>query len=92
MFNITNFIMSALIGMIGNYPDFQVRQYALNWYEKGKLTEENLEVIETLIELENEEVQAEDVLQETETTEELTEEPTEDYTEYESEYVEETEV
>lgn len=90
MFNITNFIMSALIGMIGNYPDFQVRQYALNWYEKGKLTEENLEVIETLIELENEEVQAENVLQETETTEELTEEPTEDYTE--TDYVDESEV
>ena len=36
--------------MIGKYPDFQIREYALNWYSKGKLTEEDLAEIETLIE------------------------------------------
>ena len=42
--------MKTLKGMIGNYPDFQVMEYALNWYSKGKLTEEDLAEIETMIE------------------------------------------
>ena len=46
MFNIKKFIMDTLKGMIGNYPDFQIREYALNWYEKGKLTEEDLADLE----------------------------------------------
>lgn len=50
MFNITDFIMKTLYGMIGKYPDFQVREYALNWYSKGKLSEENLMEIEVAIE------------------------------------------
>lgn len=50
MFSITEFIMKTLNGMIGRYPDFQVREYALNWYSKGKLTEEHLLEVETAIE------------------------------------------
>lgn len=50
MFNFSNFLMKTLKGMIGNYPDFQVREYALNWYAKGKLTEDDLATIDTLIE------------------------------------------
>lgn len=50
MFNLNNFIMKTLKGMIGNYPDFQVMEYALNWYSKGKLIEEDLGEVETLIE------------------------------------------
>lgn len=50
MFSLNNFIMKTLKGMIGNYPDFQVMEYALNWYSKGKLTEEDLAEIETMIE------------------------------------------
>lgn len=50
MFSITEFIMKTLRGMIGRYPDFQVREYALNWYSKGKLTEENLLEIEAALE------------------------------------------
>lgn len=38
--------MDTLKGMKGNYPDFQVKEYALNWYGKGKLTEENLAELE----------------------------------------------
>lgn len=49
MFNMNEFLMKTLKGMIGNYPDFQIREYALNWYAKGKLTEENLEDIDFLI-------------------------------------------
>lgn len=46
MFNITEFIMDTLKEMKGNYPDFQIKEYALNWYGKGKLTEENLAELE----------------------------------------------
>lgn len=49
MFNIKDFIMSTLKGMYGNYPDFQIREYALNWYEKGKLAEEDLAEIEMML-------------------------------------------
>lgn len=49
MFSLNEFIMKTLKGMIGNYPDFQVMEYALNWYSKGKLTEEDLATIEFLI-------------------------------------------
>jgi hypothetical protein len=44
------FLMKTLKGMIGNYPDFQVREYALNWYAKGKLTEDDLATIDATIE------------------------------------------
>ena len=50
MFSLNGFIMKTLRGMVGNYPDFQVMEYALNWYSKGKLTEEDLAEIETMIE------------------------------------------
>ena len=46
MFNINGFIMKTLAGMVGHYPDFQVQEYALNWYAKGKLTEEDLATVE----------------------------------------------
>jgi hypothetical protein len=46
MFNIRDFIMDTLKGMKGNYPDFQIREYALNWYSKGKLHEEDLAELE----------------------------------------------
>lgn len=49
MFNLTTFIMNTLKDMKGNYPDFQIKEYALNWYAKGKLTEENLEEIENYL-------------------------------------------
>ena len=46
MFSIHDFIMSTIHGMVGRYPDFQVREYALNWYAKGKLTEADLATVE----------------------------------------------
>lgn len=50
MFNMNRFLMKTIKGMIGAYPDFQAREYALNWYAKGKLTEEDLFTVDTLIE------------------------------------------
>ena len=49
MFKIKEFVMKTLKGMIGNYPDFQVREYALNWYAKGVLAEDNLAELENIL-------------------------------------------
>ena len=46
MFSVHDFIMTTLHGMVGKYPDFQVREYALNWYGKGKLNEADLATVE----------------------------------------------
>ncbi len=53
MFNLNAFILETLHGMVGNYPDFQVREYALNWYRWGKLTETDLEELNAAIEAKN---------------------------------------
>ena len=49
MFNLRDFIMGTLKEMKGNYPDFQIREYALNWYAKGKLTEDDLAELEAYL-------------------------------------------
>lgn len=67
MFNIHDFIMKTLGGMIGNYPDFQVQEYALNWYSKGKIAESDLEEIQAAIDKQY-------ITETEETTEEITEE------------------
>lgn len=66
--------MDTLKGMKGNYPDFQIREYALNWYAKGKLTEENLAELEEYLA-----PPVEDPIEETveEKIEDVTEEPVE---------------
>ena len=62
--------MKTLKGMIGNYPDFQVREYALNWFAKGTLTEDDLATIEAQIEAQYIEPEAvEEVVEEPEETE-----------------------
>lgn len=33
-FNLRKFVLKTLMGMKDNYSEFQVREYALNWYEK----------------------------------------------------------
>ena len=70
MFKIKEFVMKTLKGMIGNYPDFQVREYALNWYTKGVLTEEDLATIDNIL------CPVEEVTEEI-PSEEITEEPSE---------------
>lgn len=49
MFKINEFVMKTLRGMVGHYPDFQVREYALNWYAKGVLNEGDLATIEEIL-------------------------------------------
>lgn len=43
-----NFIMKTIRGMIDSVsvPEWQVREYAIGWYTKGVLTEEDLQEIE----------------------------------------------
>lgn len=82
MFNIKNFIMSTLKEMNGHYPDFQIKEYALNWYAKGKLNEDDLAEIELLLHPPVEDI-VEDVVEDFEepelplepTEEEIVEEP-----------------
>ena len=76
MFSIHDFIMDTLKGMIGHYPDFQVREYALNWYAKGKLTEEDLATVEDMLTPKKEEtepIEEVEVLEGIETSEETLE-------------------
>ena len=49
MFSLNEFLMKTIKGMIGNYPDFQVREYGLKWLGKG-LTEDDLAAIDVSIE------------------------------------------
>jgi hypothetical protein len=84
MFSLNGFIMKTIKGMIGAYPDFQVREYASNWYSKGVLTEDNLAEIDVLIENQYIELPFVDVTNGEEFTEENSE-YTEDNTELESE-------
>ena len=42
-----NFVMTTILKMIdSNRPEWQVREYALGWYTKGVLTEEDLQTID----------------------------------------------
>lgn len=50
MFNLHKFIMDTILGMVGNEPDYKVRQYALGWHTKGELTTEDMAEIELAIE------------------------------------------
>ena len=50
MFNLHDFVMTTLHGMIGHEPDYKVRQYALGWYDKAQLTAEDMAAVEAAIE------------------------------------------
>lgn len=46
-FDLTRFVMSTLQSMRDNGEDeYKIRQYALKYYERNVLTEENLAIIE----------------------------------------------
>lgn len=49
MFDLHNFILETIKQMIHKEPDYKVRQYALGWYDKSILTEEDLTLIEELL-------------------------------------------
>ena len=49
MFSLHDFVMSTLMGMVGNEPDYKVRQYALGWYDKAELTAEDMQKLDEAI-------------------------------------------
>lgn len=68
-----NFVMTTILKMIdNNVAEWQVREYALGWYTKGVLTEEDLQTID-------------DKYKEKEVPEETTEEVAEENVESEEE-------
>ena len=52
-FNLHGFVMKTLEGMKINTDEYQVRQYALKWYSKGVLKDEDLETIDEGYEVED---------------------------------------
>lgn len=46
-FNLRKFVLKTLRGMKDNYSEFQVREYALNWYAKSVLTDDDMAEIES---------------------------------------------
>lgn len=50
MFDLKNYIMKLLIESMGKEPDYKIRENALKWYERGTLTTEDLQVIDTMLE------------------------------------------
>lgn len=46
MFSLKDFVLKTLHGMVGNYPEFQIREFALNWYSRGVLNDSDLDTIE----------------------------------------------
>lgn len=66
MFNLHDFVLTTILKMISNVPEYQVREYTLGWYTKQILTDEDMIKIE-------EALQPKEVIEEiTETTEEIT--------------------
>ena len=53
MFSLHDFVMKTLLGMVGNEPDYKVREYALGWYDKAKLTSEDMAQLDAAIEAKN---------------------------------------
>lgn len=46
VFSLHDFVMKTLKGMSEQYSEFQVREYALNWYSRGVLEDEDMVEIE----------------------------------------------
>lgn len=49
MFNLHDFVMDTVKGMVGREPDYKVRQYALGWYDKAQLTAEDMTALDDAI-------------------------------------------
>lgn len=47
MFNLHNFVIKTLSTMKNRLDEYQVRAYALSWYSKSVLTDEDLATIDS---------------------------------------------
>ena len=80
MFSLQKFVLDTIMKMIGNQPDYKVQEYALGWYDKKVLTDEDMLLIQSKIEEKNivveEEITEIPVIEDifTEETEEVVEE------------------
>lgn len=45
-FNLHDFVMKTILGMVGKEPEYKVREYALGWYQKSVLTDEDMAIID----------------------------------------------
>lgn len=61
-FNLRNFVMKTLEKMRESEDEYQVRVYALKWYTKGVLTDEDMAEIEEWYEIKD--VEDEDTIEE----------------------------
>ena len=51
MFNLRNFVKKGFLNAVGKMADYQIILNAMGWYEKGVLMEEDLEEINSKIDL-----------------------------------------
>lgn len=74
MFILREYLKKLLKEMIGNEPDYKVRELALGWYSKGELTQVDLADVDLMIEESHQSVSKEEHIEEIQ-EEILTEEP-----------------
>ena len=55
MFNLHNFVIKTLSTMKDRLDEYQVRSYALSWYSKSVLTDEDMNTIDSWYSVETEE-------------------------------------
>lgn len=55
MFNLHNFVIKTLSTMKDRLDEYQVRSYALSWYSKSVLTDEDMNTIDSWYPVETEE-------------------------------------
>lgn len=60
MFNLHNFVIKTLSTMRNRLDEYQVRSYALSWYSKSVLTDEDLATIDGWYSAEEDEETEED--------------------------------
>lgn len=60
MFNLHNFVLRTLSTMKSRLDEYQVRAYALTWYSKSVLTDEDMLTIESWYSVEENETTNED--------------------------------
>ena len=70
MFNLREFIKKGFLNAVGKMADYQIILNAAGWYEKGVLTEDDLEEIQVKIDEKN---TPEEIPEETEETPETEE-------------------
>lgn len=49
MFDLNGFVMRTILAMVGSEPDYRIMKYALSWYDRAVLMDEDMaRVAETI--------------------------------------------